>query len=694
MKSKSVVMLAATVVSILALVLFYRSTSASVGPTPEGLRDVRADSSIDSLDETGRSPIADGVGIGERKVAVGGSLDEPFPITSLLVLVKDQDGLSVQNCPVQVWSARYNEMLGPDMEGVTDDLGQFLVKDAKPGSFWIIARGAGYEEVTLAPNEERVLTLKVECTESLRIRVVDADGSPVTEARLVFCSDGSSDFVLSGEITSTGGEVLLSGCLLGIRVVATHMAHLPSEVAKVGKEALVEGFIELKLERGRAATLLCKVRKLGAPVPKASVRLSGASMAREVRSVTHFTSNLGESGFEGLPEGEYDVLARAPGLGVCSGKVYLRDGAALEHVLELVPGVSVYGEVIDDQGAHQRGMTIIATQYQRKGPRKNFAVLSEKTTTSGAGGFEFHDLPPGVTEVLALDGDGGLARLKREYLPGEVANVILTLDHGNRITGKVLDTEGRALADYMVGVPTGPGQENWKVSTRTDDDGGFALSHLGSGEVLLQVRTSDGGWGPKVYEGRFLAGSVGVVLTVDLENALQSSVRGRVLMEDGGSHGGFMLEFREEGAPQGRRFSFVADNPEFQIAHLASGVFDVHVRAENAVPFVHKMVLDPNQELLAGDLTLTVAGTLVCRVAGLPQEPPADLLLLWNRVGGKGSNPEGIQEGTSVDESPVTRSYLQPGEYEIHLTRGGDLLDRGQVTIPARGTGELHLSYK
>jgi protocatechuate 3,4-dioxygenase beta subunit len=186
----------------------------------------------------------------------------------------------------------------------------------------------------------------------------------------------------------------------------------------------------------------------------------------------------------------------AAGYGVLEQKLTPDPGARVDlGDLLLPPAASIAGRVVDEQGAPVAGARV---RVRRGGVMDSevFQVMrgggAASSTSDADGAFVLRDVTPGKLRLLAVHPAFAEAESTRlEVLPGQThRDVVLTLDHGGTIAGKLLLAPGTRAADWDVyaGSTRGGNVKNASVG----GDGAFRIECLAPGTYNVQGMHSTG----------------------------------------------------------------------------------------------------------------------------------------------------------------------------------------------------------
>ncbi len=222
------------------------------------------------------------------------------------------------------------------------------------------------------------------------------------------------------------------------------------------------------------------------------------------------TDENGNYTLQGLADGQYRVMAKAPGR---VQKFYLNtlqhDEATLVVVtagqdtadinFDLEPGGTISGVVYDDQGNPLADISVQGSQIEgRPG--------GSGTTTREDGTYTLEGLPFGEYKISAPGGgrwgaddsnwvmefyneetqydQADLVTVAENNL--NVSGVNFTLTQGGSITGRVYDNQGNPLANADVWADNWDG--GWAGGTRTDVNGNYTIQGLADGQYRVMAR--------------------------------------------------------------------------------------------------------------------------------------------------------------------------------------------------------------
>ena len=155
----------------------------------------------------------------------------------------------------------------------------------------------------------------------------------------------------------------------------------------------------------------------------------------------------------------------------------LRDGSA---VLVLKRGLTLEGRVTDAEGKPTAGADVM------QGQDRVASNPPPATKTDADGRYHFGGVKPGEL-VLTARAKGFAPDLRRLQITPEVKTADFTLEPGNVLRGRVVDTDGNPIAGAGVAMDTWRGCRTLAMRVSTDSEGRFEWTDAPSDEVLVDV---------------------------------------------------------------------------------------------------------------------------------------------------------------------------------------------------------------
>jgi len=464
------------------------------------------------------------IALAAARSAFGGVVDqEDRPVAGAEVrLTGRRDGGETETLP---------KRLGPFRTGAD---GLFEVPNPPDGRFDLTVEAEGYAPVTVPgveiPGRPPVVDLGVVALSAgveVAGRVVDGDGEPVEEARVLLLPVRSSGWEadLAMGAASVGGFRETRSDAEGgfrfpdlqagapVRLQARREGFVPSEPEELRLPE--EGPVELVLRRP-ASVDGWVVDGAGRPVARALVtaerlpaestdlvtgRAGGPAAGTGEGSplsagASAWTSPDGDFAIAGLQAGRWSVRASAPGLREGRSRPFEVDAGdevpAVEVVLE--EGATLSGRVMESDGAPAVGARVDLAD----GAGRPVALARVDDT----GRFRLSGLPDGAHTLTAVAGDGREVSRPVDLGLGP-AEVTLVLDPGASLRGRVVRADGAPVEGARV-LLVGGGSEGGAVETRTDALGRFGWPALrdGSYHLLASAEGLSPGRGSVVVDGR------------------------------------------------------------------------------------------------------------------------------------------------------------------------------------------------
>ena len=616
--------------------------------------------------------------------------------------------------------------------------GSFSIPNAPGAPRSILVRAAGYvpaSQIQLEPRLDQRVTVKRGGT--IQGTVVDAAGKPAAGA-LVVCDD------LAVQTDASGGYRLV-GVDAGLRAVeALWKDDFASRKDAVRVQRGAESAVALKL--ARAATITGSVVDETTRKPVAGVRVGASSGGfffggrRQRLERSARTDAQGKFRLSGLAPRAYTVSATRDGfLSSSISGVTAGTSSAGTANLALARAASIAGKVVDEKGAAMAGARVRIERdggmrgMMRRGPA---AFLGGQSALSGPdGAFRIRNLTAGRNLLLEAEKSGYTTgrRPGVNLKTGEaVANVSLVLKKGIEARGKVVDAQGKPVANAEVRIALrDPSQgmggqirvaiRGMASSERPDAtsgaDGTFVVRGLEEGEYSATV--SRDGYGRKVAQG--------LPVKAGAENVWPA-----ITIPNGVAVAGFVKDSAGRGIPGAQLFA-IALGEGFRPAETTTdleGRFRVDGLAPNSQIFLNvsaegyggaqRSATPPAEDIT---IVLKTAGTVRGRVEdGDTKQPVTDFTV--SRAAGRGPGGGGIMINIANGRGTGDRSFqsqdgtfelpdIPPGKWTIRasaagyrtgetsgvdvgegetkeglvitLRKGGSLA--GRVLDPAKGTG-------
>jgi protocatechuate 3,4-dioxygenase beta subunit len=470
-------------------------------------------------------------------------------------------GPPVPGVPVRLHCSRRFPLEG-HLSATTDAAGEFRFEGVPRGAALAVAeraapsaaRGEARIEVPAEEGAEVQQDIALAEPGVVRGRIVASDGSPVQGALVTIAASGGG--APGGAREGPGAFGLPGPGTRSVRTAgdgtfeATGIPPGDSLEARASKEGLLAGVsapfvlppgasaegIEVRLAAGGAAA--GRVTEVdGPPVPGATVTAvpSGEGNAGATAGWTRVTDAAGEFRIAGLPDGTFTLHVEAAGFrpATLAGLASV-EGTETPADAVLSRGLSVAGRVVDRAG---RPVGRARVSASAAGAAKGAGGLGSTTSDSG-GAFLLEGLPPGPCRLRAEAASFAPATV--DGVAAGATDVVLTMEEGLEIRGRVVDREGRGVRGAWVNAkPEGGGPP--AASAPSGPDGAFAVTGLLAGPYALEVH------GGPLHVPRTVPGVAAGRTDVEVVLEASNVVSGRVLDAEGNPYPGrYMLRVHGE----------------------------------------------------------------------------------------------------------------------------------------------------
>lgn len=229
-------------------------------------------------------------------------------------------------------------------------------------------------------------------------------------------------------------------------------------------------------------------------IPKATVIAIGVSNTQQSAQVRIETNDKGEFLFESLAPGPYNVIASAKGFRAAPRNNRVDTGSA-NLVIEMFKEATVCGRVVDGQGGAPVANFSVRLRFWYGSESPTQPASQEVTAVSNPQGeFCIEGVPPSdyvveaIAEGYAPSYSGNFSVTQSKVVNG----IIVKLEHGGSLTGRIVDAEGKPVArarvvthdnewvdDALTQVIGGDYASNaTTVEVRTGEDGRFTCTSL------------------------------------------------------------------------------------------------------------------------------------------------------------------------------------------------------------------------
>lgn len=401
----------------------------------------------------------------------------PIPAMSLTLPEDSPDELDVPSAPL----------------GFSDNEGRFTLATVPPGEIRLIVRHADYVEkisdvLNVDPGGESTVRLSLGTGGDIQGIASSADGKPAIGVRvLLLARDG---LLLRDLTTGADGRFQIGGVPRTCRLLI---------LRATGKLALRR---QLSVPEGKTVAL-----KLTLPPERESVRvvvrgsagrpISGARVASQTLEPEPPPEQIALTNGEGVATiadaRDAGIRVTVTASGLAAQTVTLRRAPEEFHVV-MGEGIDIVGRVTAVRGRQNvEGATVKLTQ---KGTQFS-------ADTDGTGEYRFEGVGTGPAALRVDHADFVPVELTievrpnpRRGLPMEVADVNLT--QACAVTGEVTDSLGDGVPGIAVSLAAASataGVDLRKLTTRTDAHGGFSLTQIPPGTVVLEAYSAEHGSG-------------------------------------------------------------------------------------------------------------------------------------------------------------------------------------------------------
>lgn len=399
--------------------------------------------------------------------------------------------------------ARHRAVSGAD--------GRFRITGLRPGAYNLDARAP--KRASQSPTlvglgvAEQVTDIEILIGASPVVRgtVVDEQGAPVAEVEVTaFGNGGDGERATSDAKGAFEIEGLVPGDYM---LMGRSDVYVPAGPTKVTLETTDLADVKVSVMRG----LRVKGHVERRQVCEVQLDMARRSMGGELQWFSPVTTAAdGEFDLGPAKPGGYEITARcASGE---QGKKTVQAPVTADVVVEVKPGASIAGKVVDGKGEPVAGVAVSAAQIgdvERTRIVNGMIASGIKTLTNGKGEFELRGLGAGAYRLRVLDRGRPLPTKSESKVTvaamEKKTGVTLTVERPDGvIRGVVVGPDGKPLADAWVSLH----------QSIEDLVGGMDMAHGESRMVAIEAR--DDGSGDSADYAPVLTDEAGTFALTDL----------------------------------------------------------------------------------------------------------------------------------------------------------------------------------
>jgi hypothetical protein len=457
---------------------------------------------------SGGKPVANAIvisGVDVSRTNAAGEVPAPLATTAYVIhpdyaIAKHQglNGLEVKLVRGVAVSGRVTNPAGPVAHAAVSINGWPLAESGDDGTFTIahapdnwqsISAIRGSEAGTAARPKAGVAEIRITPGATFAGTLRDTGrGGAVAGARMMMTTidDDSMTAVTDAKGAFTFGPLLAGTYQIG----GMHAAYAiePASVTLPGTRTRAFGAQAFARAKGR---VIDEERK---PIAAAIVSATGSNMSRARTAVTNAN---GEFAVRVIPAAAFPSPLFATKRDYVSAAAAARTWKPGEVkddiVITLAHGFVAQVRVIDKQKQPVRDAQVNVTKFEGQGMQRSTAAGCADPSKpdchrTGADGIVAVRTTEGRHELRVFGDDIGPIRLPNETLTARAPTVVVTVDRGIAVSGKVVRPDGTPVAGASVDTPTAmmPRQ------AATNSDGTFTLTGLAAGPAVLTAHSSDG----------------------------------------------------------------------------------------------------------------------------------------------------------------------------------------------------------
>ncbi|MCP5069278.1 MAG: hypothetical protein GY946_22160 [bacterium] len=570
------------------------------------------------------------------------------------------------------WSSSMGSTSGAD--------GTFTLDGLRKGAYMLFAadeeRGTVMANIS-APGQGAKLELPG--TGTLKLRVRDASGEPVSTAEVRPFSAGPFQYVYSQvhALKSEAGIIEIpmpeGNYQVRVRTDAGDVKEVGPVEVKIGKTASLE------------VTVPASGRVRGVVVDEEGEHVGGAEIFVRMggfppsKSREQYARSDAEGRFEiaGLPLERTKLKVQHAEYADTEFDATPETGASTEVTVRIARGASIAGHVRNGDGNSLGSQQV--TLYQ------NF-MEPRITFTDEDGAYAFPGVPEGSWSlkvgVFEQNASGQTKSDIKVGLSGTVTVDFEALAASGRVTGLVR-LAGKPLAGATVKVidDRGVGQS---IAATTDENGYYAVDGVQPGS--FQVHVDGEGGASTVKFGNFGAGETTATRDIDLGSAV---IKGTVVNEDGKPLSPAWVMIEDADAEEGtwsrvKAQATTKSDGSFMATGLAAGRYKVRVQqGEYAQQILEPKPLADGATLDLGQIRMRRGTSLSGRVVDDTGAPVEDVTISLKDTDGR---PVMLfSMSTTGSDGRYTLQGVQPGSYVVRFQAKGYAPDEKPVELSEAG---------
>jgi len=496
-------------------------------------------------------------------------------------------------------------------------------------------------------------------------------------------ADGEGNFVVRG-LSSGGVSIEARGRGYASSQPTTVQVGIGEEVD--GVQVMVDG----------AFSIIGRVVKAGTKDGIGGARLGAFSMNGGGGESLEPSDADGAFEIPGLRPGNYILFAGAEGTMPEIGKnVEIVDKDVTDVIIELGTGVTLSGRV------EPPAVAMLALELEGDiGITNMFEMIKAamvRADSDASGAFTLKNVPPGKFKIDAQTKDGRTGKLAVTVAKVDQSGLVVQITQRASIAGRVIDTNGKPVADIEVAAH--PDEEKkptfsvtrMRMTASTAADGTFKIVGLDAGKYEVRVRNRDDFAAMfredkdkkrvvvELAEG---AEKTGITLTVEARDGV---IRGVVMGADHKPAADAwvtarMEKVQSEDVKMPERFMWIQQSEpvlanaegQFTITKLKKGKYTLIAEGPRGASHGEKTGVDTGD---SATIQLARLGTLTVTVAQAGKPIPAYDL----SCDGPGDD---VQRHVAAPDGSYQLDHLTPGDYTCRV-RADSGTGEGKVTVPA-----------